>query len=333
MQNFNEYYNKQQVLRESLMKDLAVAAVAIVLGTVTGSVFMDSKLMKDIEHVRQELFQAKQQGYDVQEIIDKSKQPEIRQQALQIIKQAPDAPVESKPQAAIQPKEPAIAQPPKQEIAKSLMNPTPAIKHAPTASEKSSVKSAFSIVANVLKELGKYSPEAHAVILANIRGETGKTLAPKAENMNYSPERLLKVFPKKIKTLANAKKIAMNPEDIANIVYGGRLGNAADEGYKYRGRGFFQLTGKESYKRVGDAIGEDLVNNPDLVNEPSVSKKILKYLISEMIRKGTDLKSMKSVTARIGPAQLSQRIKERTKWYSKILPMVKKQVPIPDEIP
>jgi hypothetical protein len=52
-----------------------------------------------------------------------------------------------------------------------------------------------------------------------------------------------------------------------------------------------------------------------------------------MIRKGTNLKSMKSVTARIGPAQLSQRIKERTKWYSKILPMVKKQVPIPDEIP
>lgn len=335
MQNFYEYYSEQQILKESLMKDLATAAVAVALATVTGSVFKDSTLMKDIESVRQELFQAKQQGYNVQEIIDVSKQPEIRQQALQIIQQdePKTAPKLVPKTAPVQAKEPALPQPPKQEIAKSLVSPKPALKHSPTASEKSSVKNAFSIVSNILKELGKYSPEAHAVILANIRGEAGMDLVPRPEDMSYSPARLLEVFPDKVKTLENAKKIVQSQEDIGNVVYGNRLGNKPNEGFKYRGRGYLQITGKENYKRIGDAIKEDLVNNPDLASDPVIAKKILKYMIAKMIKNGVNLKSIAKVTASVGPAQLKERIEQRTNWYNKILPMVKKQVPIPSEIP
>lgn len=84
------------------------------------------------------------------------------------------------------------------------------------------------------------------------------------ENMNYSASRLLQVFPKYF-TKETAMKYANKPELIGNRVYGGRMGNAPDEGYKFRGRGFLQLTGKNNYTRLGNYLGVDLINNPDLV--------------------------------------------------------------------
>jgi putative chitinase len=57
-------------------------------------------------------------------------------------------------------------------------------------------------------------------------------------------------------------------------MYGGRMGNAPDEGYKYRGRGYIQLTGKKNYEAAGHALGLDLVGNPDLASNPSVAMKI-----------------------------------------------------------
>ena len=84
------------------------------------------------------------------------------------------------------------------------------------------------------------------------------------ENMNYSASRLLQVFPKYF-TKETAAQHAHKPELIGNRVYGGRMGNAPDEGYKFRGRGFIQLTGKNNYTRLGKYLGVDLINNPDLV--------------------------------------------------------------------
>lgn len=86
------------------------------------------------------------------------------------------------------------------------------------------------------------------------------------ENLRYSAQRILQVFPKYFKTLAQAQQVAYNPEALANIVYGGRMGNNSQgDGYKFRGRGFMQTTGKFNYDRLGKFLRVDLLNNPDLV--------------------------------------------------------------------
>jgi putative chitinase len=88
------------------------------------------------------------------------------------------------------------------------------------------------------------------------------------ENLNYSSDGLLKIFPKYFKDKATADLYARKPEKIANRVYANRMGNgdeASGDGYKFRGRGYIQLTGKDNYKAFSDFIGEDCVANPDLV--------------------------------------------------------------------
>jgi putative chitinase len=91
------------------------------------------------------------------------------------------------------------------------------------------------------------------------------------ENLNYSTKALMATWPSRFPTEEMANQYARNPEKIANKVYGGRMGNADEssgEGWKYRGRGIKQLTGKENYQRCSEALGVDLVENPDLLLEP-----------------------------------------------------------------
>lgn len=91
------------------------------------------------------------------------------------------------------------------------------------------------------------------------------------ENLNYSAEALMKTWPGRFPTLEAAQPYHRNPEKIANKVYGGRMGNGTEEtgdGWKYRGRGVIQLTGKDNYLMASDAMREDFLNNPDLVLEP-----------------------------------------------------------------
>ena len=95
------------------------------------------------------------------------------------------------------------------------------------------------------------------------------------ESFNYRPERLFEVFKKRVGTLENAKKLCLQgAKEIADFVYGGRLGNDKDEGYKYRGRGIIQLTGKNNYEYYGKKINIDLVNNPDLAKESNAAIEI-----------------------------------------------------------
>jgi len=94
------------------------------------------------------------------------------------------------------------------------------------------------------------------------------------ENLNYSANRLLQVFPKYF-NLTNVNRYANKPIEIGNRVYGLRMGNKdANDGYKFRGRGAIQLTGKSNYKAFEKWLIErnlckvnDLINNPDLVFE------------------------------------------------------------------
>lgn len=88
------------------------------------------------------------------------------------------------------------------------------------------------------------------------------------ENLNYSADGLLKIFPKYFKDKATADAYARKPEKIGSRVYANRMGNgdeASGDGFKFRGRGYIQLTGKDNYKQFGAFVGEDLVANPDLV--------------------------------------------------------------------
>jgi putative chitinase len=90
-----------------------------------------------------------------------------------------------------------------------------------------------------------------------------------SENLNYSAERLKQVFPKYFPTNLIANSYARNPEKIANRVYSDRMGNgneASGDGYKYRGRGALQLTGKSNYKSFAEFINDSsVISNPEKV--------------------------------------------------------------------
>ncbi len=93
-------------------------------------------------------------------------------------------------------------------------------------------------------------------------------LQARGENLNYSAQRLTEVFPRRFPTIEAARPYAHDPEKIANKIYGGRLGNgdeASGDGYRYRGRGFFQLTGKDNYRRYSELAGVNLVADPDIL--------------------------------------------------------------------
>lgn len=117
-----------------------------------------------------------------------------------------------------------------------------------------------------IKELNNIPTiEATAHFVGNTYHETGGFIKF-VENLNYSAERLLVIFPKYFKTLEAAKKVAKNPEAIANIVYGGRMGNdSIGDGWKFKGRGALQTTGKTNYKLLGEYLKVDLLKSPELV--------------------------------------------------------------------
>jgi putative chitinase len=141
------------------------------------------------------------------------------------------------------------------------------------------------------------------------------------EDLNYtSTARLMQVFPKRIKNKKMAKKFIGNPEALANYVYANRNGNKyAGDGWKYRGRGYLMLTGRELYQQAGDALGLDLVNNPDLVLDPKIAARTaIWYWQSKVSKRIPDFSktNVRNVTKHINPAM--QGIKQRQAQYAKI---------------
>ncbi|MFA5899571.1 MAG: hypothetical protein WC829_10705 [Hyphomicrobium sp.] len=115
-----------------------------------------------------------------------------------------------------------------------------------------------------------------AYVLSTPYHEVGRRLEPATENLNYSAKRMTEVWPSRFKTLAAAKPYANNPEALGNKVYGGRLGNdQPGDGYKYRGRGLSQITGKGMYAKFARLLNIDLVGNPDLALRPDIAARIL----------------------------------------------------------
>jgi putative chitinase len=90
------------------------------------------------------------------------------------------------------------------------------------------------------------------------------------EGLNYTPERLMQIWPSRFPDIATAMKYAHQPQLLANKVYAGRLGNTQEnDGFAFHGRGIIQLTGRELYDNCGKAIGADLINQPQLLVEPN----------------------------------------------------------------
>lgn len=117
----------------------------------------------------------------------------------------------------------------------------------------------------ILDKAGINTPFRLAHFFAQLEHESG--LKPISENLNYSADGLLRTFPRYF-TTAQAREYARKPEAIANRVYANRMGNRAEtsgDGWKYRGRGFIQLTGKKNYKALTDYAKVDYVANPDLL--------------------------------------------------------------------
>ena len=108
------------------------------------------------------------------------------------------------------------------------------------------------------------NPKEQAMFLAQCGHESGN-FSTVQENLNYRAETLVKVFPKYFRDV-NPADYEKQPEKIANRVYSNRMGNsdeASGDGYRYRGRGLIQLTGKDNYNACGAALKMDLHTDPD----------------------------------------------------------------------
>jgi len=145
------------------------------------------------------------------------------------------------------------------------------------------------------------------------------------ENLNYGAKGLLGIFKKYFPTEAKALQYERKPEKIANLVYGSRMGNgdeASGDGYKFRGRGYIQLTGKNNYVAFGKAINEDIAANPDLVatKYPLLSAAWFwsSNSLNALADKGADDASVTAITKRVngGTIGLPDRIKHFKEYYT-----------------
>ena len=118
-------------------------------------------------------------------------------------------------------------------------------------------------------QFGILTPRCQAMFMAQLAHES--SLIPQEENLSYRAARLCQVWPGRFPTLASAAPYAFNPQALGDKVYGGRMGNGPNEGYRNRGRGLIQLTGRDNLMRYGQLIGQDLIGNPDLLMEYGVS--------------------------------------------------------------
>lgn len=144
------------------------------------------------------------------------------------------------------------------------------------------------------------------------------------ENLNYGAKGLLGIFKKYFPTEEKAKLYERKPEKIANLVYGSRMGNgpeASGDGFKFRGRGYIQLTGKDNYTAFSKAINEDIVANPDLVatKYPLLSAAWFfhKNGLHKIADQGATDAVVTSVTKRVngGTIGLPDRIKHFKEYY------------------
>jgi putative chitinase len=146
------------------------------------------------------------------------------------------------------------------------------------------------------------------------------------ENLNYSADGLNKIFPRYFKNAGrDANQFARNPEKIANIVYANRMSNgdtSSGDGWRFRGRGYIQLTGRANYTKFDKMVTEDILAQPDLVatKYPLMSAAFFfdSNNLWSLCDRGADDATITAVTRRVngGTIGLADRIKHFKEYYS-----------------
>lgn len=178
-------------------------------------------------------------------------------------------------------------------------------------------------IPDTAKKFNITTPLRLAHFLAQCGHESGGFKAV-TENLNYSADGLVKIFGRYFNS-TTAASYARNPEKIASKVYASRMGNGDEstkEGFKFRGRGYIQLTGKSNYAGFSKFIGEDCVSNPDLVATKYPLASAAFFFDSNKLwsicDKGADVATITSVTKRVngGTIGLDDRIKHFNEYYA-----------------
>jgi putative chitinase len=164
---------------------------------------------------------------------------------------------------------------------------TPKVEHIVAAGVKQATAEKWArAVSLACQEFGIDTAQRIAGFLSQCAHESGG-FERLQENLNYSADGMAGIWPKRFAVLGPDKKpikkdgknqpnkfalaLHRKPEMIANVVYSGRMGNGpteSGEGWKYRGRGLKQLTGKDNHRACSEGLGVDLVENPDLLLDP-----------------------------------------------------------------
>jgi putative chitinase len=173
-------------------------------------------------------------------------------------------------------------------------------------------------------EFYKFTPERAAHFFAQTAHESGNFKAF-SENLNYGAKGLLGIFKKYFPTEAKALEYERKPEKIANLVYGNRMGNgdeASGDGFKFRGRGALQLTGKDNYQAFANYLNKpEIMTNPDLVaTDYSFESAIFffdKNKLWDICDKGVNKDTILALTKRIngGTHGLADREEKTLKYY------------------
>jgi putative chitinase len=203
---------------------------------------------------------------------------------------------------------------------------TPAVSGGPLKLDKLKghiPDSVISQIPEVAQKFGITSNLRLAHFLAQCGHESGGFKAVQ-ENLNYGAKGLRGIFAKYFPTDAKALEYERKPEKIANLVYGNRMGNGPEptgEGFKFRGRGYIQLTGKENYRKFGQFIGDDLTVNPDLVATKYPLASAAFFFQSNglwaICDRGADDATVTLVTKRVngGTIGLADRIKHFKEYF------------------
>ena len=184
-----------------------------------------------------------------------------------------------------------------------------------------------SIITQLPDTIAKFelnTPLRLAHFLAQAGHESGEFKVLK-ENLNYGAKGLRGIFGKYFPTDAKALEYERKPEKIANLVYGGRMGNgpeASGDGYKFCGRGCIQLTGKDNYSAFSAAIGEDCAINPELIATKyplaSAAWFFHKNGLHKIADEGATIDTVTKITKRVngGTIGLENRIQHFNEYYS-----------------
>ena len=253
---------------------------------------------------------------------------------------APSAPAPSAPT----PVPSAPAKPAAPPAAPSPAKPAPAPAPPTAAPAAKPSGDPVSDIISELSNLGITSKKAQANILANVKKESN--FVPINESLDkwsaktlfrlYGPPGATYVDKGKELTVDNHKNKVRFPtwesavelvkkgaEAVGDVVYGGRMGNdKPGDGYKYRGRGYIQLTGKEAYEKLGKFLKIDLVGDPDKVNDPSIAAKVVAaFFIKLKGKRPEELEDINSVNKTVGgadPESLRKRVTIAGEYASKL---------------